>query len=317
MTLPATYKKRVKPIQKSIVSPHRLLLPPLQHRPPEIRDRAAIGHVQSQCQGWVAVEKKRGEGKRKAGLVVVVLGGGGRRKEAVNKTTKKKKVGELVEEGTMAWGEDLRGTFITTQRCPREVREERERGVGREKQNIPFSLPLLCLYRSHTGGGELCLAAAEEAGGSCFRTSWDRKRRISRIERKLLFGLFFDVCHEVILDTTSRDILDPVSKENEMGVCVCFYIKKKKKVFTSRVLCGAISPWSAFTDDRVGWQTCWKSRLQFKGPVTDWLSRSDRLPPLPPAPPLLPCCSYSSLEEEGTHGNSLSLWLVRTDLKNS
>lgn len=51
------------------------------------------------------------------------------------------------------------------------------RGVGRERQNIPFSLPLLCLYRSHTGGGELCLSAGSPAGGgggggrgSCFST---------------------------------------------------------------------------------------------------------------------------------------------------
>lgn len=39
------------------------------------------------------------------------------------------------------------------------------RGVGTERENIPFPLPLLCLYRSHTGGGELCFFACRSGGG--------------------------------------------------------------------------------------------------------------------------------------------------------
>lgn len=98
--------------------------------------------------------------------------GRGRRKEAVNKTTKKKKswrVGGGGDDGVR--GRFTGDVYYYTALPQGGEGRERERGVGREKQNIPFSLPLLCLYRSHTGGGELCLAAAGEAGGSCFCTS--------------------------------------------------------------------------------------------------------------------------------------------------
>lgn len=39
------------------------------------------------------------------------------------------------------------------------------RGVGKKEQNIPFPLPLLWLYRSHIGGGDLCLN--ESSHGRC------------------------------------------------------------------------------------------------------------------------------------------------------
>lgn len=112
--------------------------------------QAAIGHVQSQCQGWIAAESRR---ERKEGRVE------GEEKKLLTHT---KKVG-AGGGGCCREGGDLWGTFITTQRCPGEAKEEgwRERG-----KTFPFPFLSFCLYRSHTGGGELCLQRGE--WGGCF-----------------------------------------------------------------------------------------------------------------------------------------------------
>lgn len=95
--------------------------------PSKIHDRAAaIGHVQSQCQGWVAIERRRR--KRKQGW------------------GEEKKLLKRLEEG-MAWGGDLWGTFITTLHSPREMRGEGWRGgvgVGwrAHKHSLSPSLPI-------------------------------------------------------------------------------------------------------------------------------------------------------------------------------
>lgn len=118
-------------------------------------EQAAIGHVQSQCQGWIAIEKRRerkkgsAEGEEKKLLTQKKLeleeeeGGG---------------VGVGVREGG---GRDLWGRFITTQRCPGEAKEE---GWGERGKTFPFPFLSFCLYRSHTGGGELCLRRGEGLG---------------------------------------------------------------------------------------------------------------------------------------------------------
>lgn len=82
-------------------------------------------------------------------------------------TTKKKKVGTGV-----GGGEDgVRGRFMGDVYYYTALPQGGEgRGVGRERQNIPFPLPLLGLYRSHTGGEELCPAASRRRGSRrcCF-----------------------------------------------------------------------------------------------------------------------------------------------------
>lgn len=44
------------------------------------------------------------------------------------------------------------------------------RGVGTERENIPFPLPLLCLYRSHTGGWRSLFLCLKELSlqGRCY-----------------------------------------------------------------------------------------------------------------------------------------------------
>lgn len=87
-----------------------------------------------------------------------------RRKEAVN--THKKRLELELEEG-MAWGGDLWRTFITTQHCPREVREE---GWGGRGKTFPFPF-LFFPYTGATQGVESfvsLLAAVEEAGEVVF-----------------------------------------------------------------------------------------------------------------------------------------------------
>lgn len=111
--------------------------------------------MQSQCQGWVAKKEKR----EKKGRV------GGEEKKLLTK--KRKRVG-------VGGGDDgVRGRFTgDVYYYTAQPQGGEGRGVGRERQNIPFSLPLQCLYRSHTGGGELCLTAGSRGGGrgSCFCT---------------------------------------------------------------------------------------------------------------------------------------------------
>lgn len=120
--------------------------------------QAAIGHVQSQCQGWIAAERRR---ERKKGRQ-----GGGRRKEAVNTHTHKKL--ELEEGDVGVKGEIYGGRLLLHSAAPGEAKEEgwRERG-----KTFPFPFLSFCLYRSHTGGGELCLwMSGEEWGEGCFCT---------------------------------------------------------------------------------------------------------------------------------------------------
>lgn len=75
--------------------------------------------------------------------------GWGRRKEAVNKKNKKKKVGAGVGGGD----DGVRGRFMGDVYYYTALPQGGEgRGVGRERQNIPFPLPLLWLHRSHAGG---------------------------------------------------------------------------------------------------------------------------------------------------------------------
>lgn len=70
MMLTATYERAgtaESETYTNLLWPTVFLAPALK-----IHDRAAIGHVQSQCQGWVAVEKEKG--KKESGRVE----GGGR-----------------------------------------------------------------------------------------------------------------------------------------------------------------------------------------------------------------------------------------------
>lgn len=84
--------------------------------------------------------------------------GWGRRKEAVKK---KLKVGAGVGGGN----DGVRGRFMGDVYYYTALPQGGEgRGVGRERQNIPFPLPLLWLYRSHTGGAKSFVSAVEEAG---------------------------------------------------------------------------------------------------------------------------------------------------------
>lgn len=115
-------------------------------------------------------KKKRRERKKEAGLKGVGWGGGGGGGGGgVNNNNKKKKKRlELeLEEGRMAWGGDLWGTFITTQHCPREVKEE---GWGERGKTFPFPF-LFSGYTEATQGARSFVplrAAAEEAGDVAF-----------------------------------------------------------------------------------------------------------------------------------------------------
>lgn len=114
-------------------------------------EQAAIGHVQSQCQGWIAIEKRR---ERKKGSAE------GEEKKLL--TQKKLELEE--EEGGGRWREGGRGA-----RFMGEVyyytalpRGGKGRGVGRKRQNIPFPLPLLLpIQKPHRGWRAL----SQEGGG--------------------------------------------------------------------------------------------------------------------------------------------------------
>lgn len=98
----------------------------------------------------VGLQQKREGKERKKG-----------RAEGEEKKLLTQKKLEREEGGCWREGGDLWGTFITTQRCPGEEKEEgwRERG-----KTFPFPFLSFCLYRSHTGGGELCLQRRGEGG---------------------------------------------------------------------------------------------------------------------------------------------------------
>lgn len=106
--------------------------------------QAAIGHVQSQCQGWIAAEK-RGERKkdgRKERRKEKERQGGGRRKETVNTHTHTKL--EL-EEGDVGVKEEIYGGRLLHSAAPGKRRKrggERERG-----KTFPFPFLSSC----HTG----------------------------------------------------------------------------------------------------------------------------------------------------------------------
>lgn len=104
--------------------------------------------------------QQKGEGEeRKASRVE------GEEKKLLTHTQKKKL--ELEEGDVGVKGEIYGGRLLLHSAAPGEAKEEGWREGGK---TFPFPFLSFCLYRSHTGGGELCLRMSGEEwrGGGVF-----------------------------------------------------------------------------------------------------------------------------------------------------
>lgn len=104
--------------------------------PSRIHDRAGSHRPCAEAMSGLGCNRKEKENKESQGW-------------GLKKRTQKLEL-EL-EEGTLAWGGDLWGTFITTQHCPGEVKEE---GWGKRSKTFPFPF-LFFGYTEATWGVEI------------------------------------------------------------------------------------------------------------------------------------------------------------------
>lgn len=132
-------------------------------------EQAAIGHVQSQCQGWIAIEKRR---ERKKGSAE-----GEEKKLLTQKKLELEEGGRWREGGGRFMGEVYYYTALP--------RGGKGRAVGRKRQNIPFPLPLLLpIQKPHRGWRALSQEGGGMGGGGwggvaqkrCLELRWNKQR---------------------------------------------------------------------------------------------------------------------------------------------
>lgn len=194
--------------------------------PSSIPDRAGRHRPCAESMSGLDCSRKRRERKK------------GRAEGEEKKLFTKKKKKKLEEGDVGVEGGDLWGTFITTQRCPGETKEEGRRERGK---TFPFPFLSVCLYRSHTGGGELCLRRRGRGGFTqerCIELGWNKHGA-----RK--GAGFTGSARRNVNKSGCRGDSRPAGWRGRA------WAPTLKEFYEPRPR-GVTSPWSVFTDDRVG-----------------------------------------------------------------